>query len=433
MTWIDPEVRDAPVPEIEVLIKEARRRQRKRQVRAAGALLALVGVGCGAGFGFFGNGGGGRRAPNGGGDRGAAGASSSVASLSSARVIASASFEPAGYALGVRHGEISVAPEGGWPGRNCLLLSPRTLRVVTANRRCTAPSDLPRGVVVDDYAKGDQVRVRSRNPATGKTKLSAPLMTLQNWFWAHSGAIEGDGAFWIYELGPYRHRSSLIEVSATTGALLHRFYVPAGEEPFMKIDADGFWITQSGYGGTSCARSCTLWHVAPGGDRLVPERALGVRTQWLTVSGHSIYADVLAAAGDRGFTQTIWRLEGDRARVVYRTPARLLPSTDFGMGTGYVVTGNAHRGFFTLTQLGSGSTLAGVGGCASTAPVRLIRIDPATGTQSYVATVPLADDGHAFDCHLYSDQAVLDDGAFFVLAGEINNFPEYTQVVRLPT
>jgi hypothetical protein len=432
MTWVDPDVRDPPVPEIEVLIKQARRRQRRRQARVAAMLLALVGFGLGIGFGFFGNGGGGGRPTERAGDAGAGGASSAT-NLATARVIASASFATARYELSVQRGKIAVTHASGWPGLACRLLSARTLRMVAVDRRCAVPSNLPRGIVVDDRALGDEIKVRVRNPATGKTKRSPTLMTLQNWNWAHSGAVQGDGAYWIYELGPFGHRSSLIEVSASAGKVVERFSVPAGEDPFMAVDADGFWITQSGYGGSSCARSCTLWHVAPGSDRLVAQRSLGARTQWLIASGHSIYADVLASVRHHGFTQTIWRLAGGAARVAYRTPATLLPSTDFGIDTGYVVTGNPREGFFTMTQLGRGRTPDGVGDCDTAAPIRLVRIDPATGAQSYVATLPRRDAGAALDCHLYGYQAVLDDGAFYVLAGQVNNYPDYTQVVRLPT
>jgi hypothetical protein len=438
MTWVDPDVRDAPVPEIEVLIKEAHRRQRRRRGRAAGALFALVGLGFGAGFGFFGNGGNGGRGGQvryGAAGGGGKGASSAMPSLSRARVIASTPFAPAGYQLSVDQGEIAVTAEAGWTDNSCRtrLLSPRTLRVVAVDRGCLSTSTRPAGVISDDRAAGDEVRVMTRNLVTGKPKLGPRLFTLDNWDWAHSGAVQGDGAYWIYELGPFGHRSSLIEVSTSTGTVIERFSVPAGPDPFMAVDADGFWITQSGYGGSSCARLCTLWHVAPGSSRLVAQRSLSTRTQWLIASGPSIYADVLTSAHHYGFVQSIWRVDGGGARVAYRTPARLLPSTVFGIDTGYVVTGNPREGFFTMTQLGRARTPDGVGACDSAAPIRLIRIDPATGAQRYVATLPRRDAGPALDCHLYGSQAVLDDGAFYVLTGQSDGVPAYTQVVRMPT
>jgi hypothetical protein len=432
MTWVDREVGDAPMPDIDALIKEARRRQRRRQARAAAMLLALVGIGLGTGFGFFGNGGGGGRPTGRAGDAGAGGASSAT-NLATARVIASASLATAGYELSVQRGKIAVTPESGWPEAACRLLSPSTLRTVAVGRRCAVPSDLPRAVVSEDRAAGDEVLVMTRNPVTGRRKLGPRLFTLDNWGWAHSGAVAGVGVYWIYKLGPIGHRSALIEVSARTGTVVARFRVPAGEDPFMAVDADGFWITESAYGGSSCARACTLWHVAPRSDRIVAQRRLGVRTQWLVASGHSIYADVLANAGHYGFSQTIWRLDGTSASVAYRAPSTLLPSTAFGTATGYVVTGNPREGFFTLTQLGHGRTPTAGGGCDTAAPIRLVRIDPATGAQSYVATLPPDDAGPALDCHIYRDQAVLDDGAFYVLTGQTDNYPEYTRIVRLPT
>jgi hypothetical protein len=230
----------------------------------------------------------------------------------------------------------------------------------------------------------------------------------------------------------------LLEVSSSSGALVHRFAVAAGGDPFLIVDADGFWITESGWGGSSCATACTLWHVAPGSNRLVAVRTLRVRTQWLMASGQSIYADVLTSVPHFGFRQTIWRLDGAQAHVAYTTPATLLPSTDFTSLTGYVVVGNATAGYFTISQLGNRTTPTGVGGCDTAAPIRVVRIDPATGRQSYVATLPRNLAGGDLDCHLsadYPNQAVFDDGSLYLLAGAASYtaayLPGYQRVIRV--
>jgi hypothetical protein len=358
----------------------------------------------------------------------------------SARVLASARLPPYTYTLAVQDGRIAVvatAYEGG--ACETRLLDPRTLRVDSIIRGCNTAASTPSSrtkLVVDDRPSGDAIRVATTNPVTQRVTVGPTLMTLTNWDWAHSAVAVGDGELWIYGLSGYESASTLLEVSVKGGTLVHRFAVPAGPDPFIVLDADGFWISQSAWGGGSCTPLCTLWHVAPGSNGLVAVRTLGVSTQWLMASGRSIYADVLTRVPAVGFTQTIWRLDGSRAHAAYTAPATLLPSTDF-TGTGYVVVGNSTAGYFTISQLGNGTTPDAVGGCDTAAPVRVVRIDPATGRQAYIATLPREQAGSDLDCHLSADdpnQAVFDAGSLYLLAGQsslIDGNPAYQRVVRV--
>ncbi len=368
-------------------------------------------------------------------DGSAAGASSRTGS---AGVLASALLPPYTYQLAVQDGRIAVIGtefEGGVCETR--LLDPRTLRVDSTTRRCstrsTTPPSVPQLVTVAEPS-GDAIRVATTSPVTHRVTVGPTLMTLQNWDWNHSGVAQGDGELWIYGLGGYKQGSTLLEVSDGNGRLVHRFAVAAGPEPFMAVDADGFWISESAWGGGSCATACTLWHVAPGSSRLIAVRTLGVRTQWLMASAHGIYADVLTRVPGVGFRQTIWRLDGSRAHLAYMTAATLLPSTDFSFLTGYVVVGNATAGYFTLTQLGNSTTPSGIGDCDTDAPVRVVRIDPLTGRQSYVATLPRNVAGGELDCHLTTHQAVFDSGSLYLLAGQastVDGNPGYQRVVRV--
>jgi len=159
-------------------------------------------------------------------------------------------------------------------------------------------------------------------------------------------------------------------------------------------------------------------------------RTLGVGTQWLMASGHSVYADVLARVPG-GFHQTIWRLDGAQAHIAYTTPATLLPSTDFSFLSGTVVVGNATQGYFAITQLGSGTTPAEPGDCDTAAPIRVVRIDPKTGLQSYVATLPRNLVGSNLNCHLHPHQAVFYAGSLYLLAEQSGAIPDYQRVVRV--
>jgi hypothetical protein len=430
---VDQEARESAPPDIEVLIKEARRRQRKRQAGAAVALLAVLSAALVIGFSGAGGGGGSGRARHGASGSSSGGSSPRPASPS-AGLVHSVALPQVAYSLSLQNRRLAVTMASASLSDGCRtqFLSLATLARAGATNGCSGGPRLPRSVVSKPEGTGDRIRLRLTHHPDAKAQLGPVLFTLDNWDWAHSGAVQGDGSVWIYELGPFGHRSSLLDVSATTGKVIVRFRVPAGADPFMTVDADGFWITASAYGGSSCARTCTLWHVGPGSRRLVAQRRLGVRTQWLMASGHNIYADVLADTRHYGFAQTIWRLDGSAARVAYRAPATLLPSTDFETGTGYVVVGNPAVGYFTLSQLGRGRTQDAVGSCDRGARIRLVRIDPVTGAQSYVATLQRSDAGSGLDCHLSPDQAVLYRGSFYLLTQQLPGRPSYAELVKLP-
>jgi hypothetical protein len=351
-------------------------------------------------------------------------------SSASARVVESALLQPDVYQLAVEEGRIAVtgADAGGCETR---LLDPSTLRVDSLSRRCSTSTTTPRSaakLAVAFRPSGDAIRVATTNPVTHRVTVGPTLMTLQNWDLNHSGVARGDGELWIYGLDG--SASTLLEVSASNGALVHRFGVAAGPDPFIAVDKDGFWITESAWGGSSCPTACTLWHVAPGSSGLVAVRMLGVRTQWFMASLHSIYADVLTSVPG-GWRQTIWRLDGPQAHIAYMAPATLLPSTYFAPATGYVVVGSSTQGYFTITQLGHGTTPAGVGDCDTAAPVGVVRIDPATGRQSYIARLPRNVAGSDLDCHLSANQAVFDAGSLYLLAGQASAIPGYQRVLRV--
>jgi hypothetical protein len=436
-TPVDPRKQSAVDPPDAGVIDDARARQRRQRRKGAFAVVAIIVLGVLAWFAFGGGDGNARRARPA-DDRGGSATARSSGS-GAARVLASALLPRSTYALAVQDERIAVIGTEAVAGAcETRMLDPQTLRVDSIVQRCTTGPALSRSatkLIVFFRPSGTAIRVATRGPLTRRVTVGPTLMTLPEWDWAHSGFAWGDGELWIYGLGD--STSTLLEVSASSGRLVHRFTVAAGPDPFMAVDADGFWISESAWGGSSCATACTLWHVAPGSARLVAARTLGIRTQWLIASGHSVYADVLTSAPAFGFHQTIWRLDGSQAHIAYMTPATLLPSTDFASGTGYVVVGNATAGYFTISQLGSGTTPNAVGGCDTAGPVRVVRIDPATGRQAYIATLPRNIAGSDLDCHLsadYPDQAVFDAGSLYLLAGQsslINGNPAYQRVVRV--
>ena len=348
------------------------------------------------------------------------------------KVTVSAWVSPWDYSLSAKDGLVALS---GGPGQGCptKLLDPVTLRVVGTTDGCPS-SEGPGQVVVDFTSSGDEIRVAIAGHGTHRRALGPVLMTLQNWDWNHSKVAEGDGMTWIYGLNAFGgSRSELLEASSSTGVAVHRWAVEVGADPYLFVDADGLWLTEGTWDGQFCSTACALWHVAPGSDQPVPARRLGAGTQWLVASGHSIWADVLTGkpGGPTALRQAVWRLDGPGARVVFERPARLLPSDLFG-GTGYVVEGDPELGFFTLSQLGGGTTPAQIGTCETGSPFRVVRINPSTGVQSYVASLPVSLVGEGLDCHLTAGQSVFTDGALYFLAdpgGPGDN--QYARVARV--
>jgi hypothetical protein len=161
----------------------------------------------------------------------------------------------------------------------------------------------------------------------------------------------------------------------------------------------------------------------------------GIADQWFVASGNSLFADVMAQVKG-GIGQTIWRLDGGAAHRIYATPADLLPAPNFDPG--YVAIGTAQAGLFTLSELATrGHTPTSIGECKSGTPVRVVRIDPGTGAQSYVATLPQA--VLARDCSgngLLDDQAAVYDGSIYLLTangkGTDSSANIYSTLVRVP-
>jgi hypothetical protein len=348
----------------------------------------------------------------------AAGAGTLAAELTTSApkvpLVESVQLSPGYYGLGVDHGQVAVSTGDSANGCSAQLFEPTSLRLVQTVSSCVGwgtPGEYRQPLVVSFGRTGEEIHAAVTNPVTDKTSPGPLLFTIDNWSWAHSGVTSGDGNLWLWNL----NTKALIEASLTTGQIEHRWTVEAGGNPWMAVNADGFWMTDSVWGGGPFEGNTELWHVAPGSSELVVARRLESGTQWFVTAERSLYLGELSPTPG-GYTQSVWRLDGPDATVAFETPATLLPADDFG-GTGYIVEGNSEVGYFTVSQLGSGHTPAGIGDCDSSAPLRIVRIDPATGRQSYVAALPAKDTGSYFQCSV-DDPPEMEfyDGALYLLA-----------------
>jgi len=261
----------------------------------------------------------------------------------------------------------------------------------------------------------DAIQTEHIDPVTNRPTVGPVLITVPNWDWIHSGgAAVGDGSIWIYGLGA-TPGPQLLELSASTGALKHRFVVNVGVDPLMVVDASGAWITQGVFGGSECNSTCALYHLTGGSSRaLVVLRTRGIGDEWLVVTGKRVIVDVVSETSI-GYVQSIEGVAAATGRLTFETPARLLPAPTFA-GFGSLVVSSS-LGLLTLSELQSRGRTPTTVSCANGAPVEVIRIDPTTGAQSELAVLP--ERAVRRDCStvpLIAGQAVLYDDALYFLS-----------------
>jgi hypothetical protein len=355
--------------------------------------------------------------------------------------ISSLALPPANYSISVLGNQLVLTSTSSRDICTTRDIDPSTMKVsgvlslggsFPCSRLLTFPTD-PNVDLVVQYS-GLSALVRTLN---SKATLGPVLMRMQTWDWTHSGTpVAGDGSIWVYGHGGLKG-PELVEVSASTGRFIHRFYVNAGADPDLAVNRLGFWLVNNGvWSGNMCSPSCVAYHVAPGSDHLAAVFKAGTAIQWFVASSDSVFADVMYRSGP-GDSQTIYRFDDEQAHPTYETPARLLPAPSFG-GTGYVVVGSAESGLYTLSELAmTGHTPLMIGQCQKGTPVRVVRINPANGKQSYVAT--LSASVLARDCSghlLLAGQAVLYGNDMYLLTdhGEGNDFigQNYSTLVRIP-
>ncbi|MGD0441490.1 MAG: hypothetical protein ABSB52_12815 [Acidimicrobiales bacterium] len=309
-------------------------------------------------------------------------------------------------------------------GCTTIVVSPASLAQRVVHRSCPPGGD----VSVESLAGAPDVRLRITwgpvadaiqtehiDPDSEHATVGPVLITMSNWDWIHSGgAAVGSGSIWIYGLGA-TSGPQLLELSASTGALEHRFVVNAGVDPLMVVGVSGAWITQGVFGGDECNPTCALYHLARGSSRaVVVRRTRGIGDEWLAVDGKRVVLDIVSETSV-GYVQRIEGVAAATGRMSFETPARLLPAPSFA-GFGSLVVSSS-LGLVTLSELEPHAGTPTTVSCAHGAPVEVIRIDPTTGAQSELAVLPAR--AVRRDCSsvpLIAGQAVVYEGALYFLS-----------------
>jgi hypothetical protein len=222
----------------------------------------------------------------------------------------------------------------------------------------------------------------------------------------------GGGWFWIYD-DETTNGAELLQVSESSGQVVDTVPMPILYKPILAANVDGAWIGNSDEGGecAGCGPPSALYHVSPGSagaNVVVPDPTLLVC--WLVGDGSDLWVGM--GEQDDGCTQqTIWRFDRDDPEPVFQVPdTRYDPA---------VVVGNETDGLWSVVSLPNAAQVA-------------VRIDPDTGKQTLVATLPPIS-MPTYDEGLNAGQAAYFDGSLFVLEPpfQANGYLGYSQLLRV--
>jgi hypothetical protein len=361
--------------ELQALIEEARRRARRRRLAWAAIVIATAAAGSLA-YALTG-----RNPP--GSARGTAGRQPIGASVRSLELSHSARFESlalvggrlilSGGPSGSLFPSASIAASPHWPAAaRCwsAVVNPDTLKLShSRSSGCNDPrlygvDVLPVNFVDNGRPNASTVRIARTTPdgyPVGPVVVRYSEASDTNAEWTY-----GDGYLWIYEPAS-THGSELLQVSATSGAVIDTVPMPMISRPLIAADADGLWLAPAVESGWSGNPVRALYLVKPGAR--LPQIAAREVTlaRWLVAEGHSVWADVTHYPKP----STLWRFDGPNARPVFhRSLGAALDFGEFGYGEpGYAGGAN---GLWAVVPRGG---------------QQVIRIDPSRGQPIHMATI----------------------------------------------
>jgi len=307
----------------------------------------------------------------------------------------------------------SITPTCVWA-----TVDPATLRLgATIQGNCDDPAASGRTVgAVVSYLPGSNdasVGIATVEPATGGYAVGPQLFTFGDYSDTKVVTAYGGGRLWIYDVAT-TEGPRLLQVSATTGRLEDVVVMPKLYRPVMAANDAGAWIGNSVGGGSDGE---TLYRVAPGADAptvVVPGTAYAY---WLVADPDHLWAGI----GPPGATaETFWKFDGLDPVPVMSAPDRGVDPT--------AVVGDEDEGLWTV-QWDPPFT-----GRFSSAPraQQVVGIDPDTGAETVVATIPPVPVSIAYAQGLGDGQAAVLGGSLYLLQTPVRGGLGDATLVRIP-
>jgi len=195
------------------------------------------------------------------------------------------------------------------------------------------------------------------------------------WLWIYDDSTIVSGAEKVNISNP--GRAELLQVSTSSGQVVDTVSMPVLYRPLMTADNDGLWIGNSVEGGqcSGCSPPSALYYVSPGSDRAVVAISdSSLIVCWILGSQHHLWAGI--GHEKSGCTQeVIWRLDGTDFQPVFQVP-------DQGYDP-FTVVGDESDGLWTMQW-----THPPTGISPTASPQEIVSIDPDTGAERVVATLP---------------------------------------------
>lgn len=328
-------------------------------------------------------------------------------------------------------GEVASTAPSQTPTCVAAPVDPTTLHItVTAEASCGDPSVAGRtvGTVIHylPHSNNATIQIADVDPRTGQLSVGPVVMTYASYSDTRPVTAYGGGWLWIYDNSTTTSTTTvdqahpghpkLLQISATTGAVVDIVTMPALFRPFMAADDAGLWIGNSIEGGMSPA----LLRVPPGAatpEVVIPSTT--AHTCWLLGSGDTLWAGIGPTERGACRHQTIERFDGTSTQPVFDV-------AEAGYGPSSVV-GNQSQGLWTMQwTVHRGTPLV--------SPQVIVRIDPSTGAETDVATLPPLPVPPAQASGLVAGQAAVLDHALYLLEppDEPGAPGRYAALVKIP-
>jgi hypothetical protein len=404
-------------PDSDALIKEARKLRRRRHLIIAVVLLVVVG---GSTAGFAMSHGGGRRNAGSGHSQTVPPEPKAIAPTSTTRLPEATLPSSALFT------QISVTSKGllltgetrassGNATSTCVaaLIDPRTLAVGKLDAgSCEDPLLLGLTVAAVStpipHSNNSTLSLSTADAATGRVQHGPGIVTYGSYSDTHPVVASGTRWIWIYDVdttaGP-----ELLQVSAHSGQVVDTIPMPPFYRPLLAADTGGVWVANSIGGSPASALS----YVAAGasGPRVVVADT-NLPICWLVASGTSAWAG--AGVDGACAREVVERFSDGGASPIFATAAAVTPPA-------FTVVGDEADGLWSMQW---------------TSPTReeIIHIDPDTGSESVVGTLPSSRlPIYETEEGLTQGQSVYFKGSLYVLEPPFrkNGYLGYTSIVRV--
>jgi hypothetical protein len=382
--------------DVDALFREARRRRRRRRLLALAGIVVLVaaavgGVAVGRGSGHGGSGGG---AP-----RGTPTAPKTGPASPSAQKPPGVTLPPSGYFNQIAATSSGLLLTGVTPataGRTlpvCVsaAVDPHTLVVGPVRTgNCGDPRMFGQSIEVVNsptlQTNNATISINSLSPA-GQVVYGPVVMTYASESDTRPVTTSDGQWLWIYDndttKGP-----ELLQISEQSGGVVDTIPVPSLERPLLAPDDGGVWIANSVAGASDPA----LFYVPSGSSAArVVVSSTDIPICWIVASG----AGAWVGAGVQSCAkQDVQRFEDRSDTPVFSTAGTFVPFT---------VVGSQSDGLWSMQYV-------------TPSKEAVVHIDPDTGTESVVATVPaVAVPSYLTNGGMVAGQGAYLDGRLYLL------------------